>query len=157
MKFVAITMLASPQKEIAASRNVARCNAIGKSAGGMLANTTRARRASVVAWEPDSMGAGMFWTFVEASQISDGAIRIEGKKGHHLARVLRVRPGEHGVAVCGGREYELEVSDVQGERVIGRVLDERPARGEARTGVTLLQAVPPNPDFDAVIEAGTAA
>jgi 16S rRNA (uracil1498-N3)-methyltransferase len=98
----------------------------------------------------------MFWTFVEASQISGGSVRINGNKGRHLARVLRIRPGERGVAVCGGREYELEVVDVEGERVIGRVLGERSARGEAPTPVTLLQAVLPNPDFDAVIEGGTA-
>jgi 16S rRNA (uracil1498-N3)-methyltransferase len=98
----------------------------------------------------------MFWTFVDASQISEGRVRIDGKQGHHLARVLRVRPGEGGVAVCGGREYELEVVDVRGERVVGRVIDERPAGGEATTSVTLLQAVLPNPDFDAVVEAGTA-
>jgi 16S rRNA (uracil1498-N3)-methyltransferase len=98
----------------------------------------------------------MFWTFVDASQISDGMVRIDGKPGHHLARVLRVRPGEHGIAVHAGREYELEVHEVQGERVMGRVLEERPSRGEAASPVTLLQAVLPNPDFDAVIEAGTA-
>jgi 16S rRNA (uracil1498-N3)-methyltransferase len=98
----------------------------------------------------------MFWTFVDASQISEGRIRIDGPKGHHLARVLRVRPGEHGVAVCDGREYDLEVVETQGDRVVGRVFGERPAGGEAATRVTLLQAVLPNPDFDAVIEAGTA-
>jgi 16S rRNA (uracil1498-N3)-methyltransferase len=98
----------------------------------------------------------MFWTFVDASRISEGTVRFDGKQGHHLARVLRVRPGEHGVAVCGGREHELEVSEVQGERVIGRIVSERPALGEAATSVTLLQAVLPNPDFDAVIEAGAA-
>ena len=98
----------------------------------------------------------MFWTFVDTSQISEGRIRIDGKKAHHLTRVLRVRPGERGVAVCGGREYELEVVDIQGDGVVGRVLGERPARGEAATAVTLLQAVLPNPDFDAVIEGGTA-
>jgi len=98
----------------------------------------------------------MFWTFVDASQISNGMVRIDGKPGHHLARVLRVRPGEHGVAVHSGREYELEVREVRGERVIGRVLEERPVRGEAASQVSLLQAVLPNPDFDAVIEASTA-
>jgi 16S rRNA (uracil1498-N3)-methyltransferase len=98
----------------------------------------------------------MFWTFVDASAISDGIVRIEGKAGHHLARVLRVRRGEHGVAVHGGHEYELQVREVQGDRVLGQVLEERPVRGEAPTAVTLLQAVLPNPDFDAVIEATTA-
>ena len=98
----------------------------------------------------------MFWTFVDASRMTDGRIEIEGKQGHHLARVLRVHPGEHGVAVYRRQEYALEVIEVQGGRVIGRVLGERSAQGEATTAVTLLQAVLPNPDFDAVIEAGTA-
>src|SRR5207302_4316073 len=98
----------------------------------------------------------MFWAFVEASQISGSSVRIDGKKGHHLARVLRVRPGERGVAVADGHEFELEVIEIEGERVVGRVLGERSARGEAAIPVALLQAVLPNPDFDAVIEGGTA-
>lgn len=98
----------------------------------------------------------MFWTFVEASEIATGRVAIEGPQGHHLARVLRVRPGERGVAVSLGTEYEIEVVEVGGSRVVGRVVGDRPAQGEPGLGVTLLQAVLPNPDFDAVIEGGTA-
>ena len=98
----------------------------------------------------------MFWTFVDASQIADGLVTIGGSAAHHLARVLRVRPGEQGVAVANGREYRLEVVETQGGRVLARVLSDRPVQGEPSTAVTLLQAVLPNPDFDAVIEAGTA-
>jgi len=98
----------------------------------------------------------MFWTFVDAAAISEGRIRIDGPKGRHLARVLRIRPGERGVAVSGGHEYNLEVVEVQGECVVGRVLGQRPTLGEATPRLTLLQAILPNPDFDAVIEGGTA-
>jgi 16S rRNA (uracil1498-N3)-methyltransferase len=98
----------------------------------------------------------MFWTFVAASEIANDRVVIEGPQGHHLARVLRVRPGERGVAVSHGTEYEIEVVDVSGGRVVGRVLGDRPAGGEPRMEITLLQAVLPNPDFDAVIEGGTA-
>lgn len=98
----------------------------------------------------------MFWTFVEAAQIANGQVVIEGKKGHHLARVLRVRPGERGVAVSAQRAYEVEIIEARGERVLGRVLADQPALGEPNTAVTLIQAVLPNSDFDAVIEAGTA-
>jgi 16S rRNA (uracil1498-N3)-methyltransferase len=98
----------------------------------------------------------MFWTFVETMPALGGSVQIDGKKGHHLARVLRVRPGERGVAVFAGREYELEVVAVDGARIDARVLTDRPAGGEATTAVTLLQAVLPNPDFDAVLEGGTA-
>jgi 16S rRNA (uracil1498-N3)-methyltransferase len=97
----------------------------------------------------------MFWTFVEPAWVADGRVTIAGPQGHHLARVLRVHPGERGVAVAGGREYELEVVEAGGGRVVGRIVGDRPVHGEAETAVTLLQAVLPNPDFDAVIEAGT--
>lgn len=98
----------------------------------------------------------MFWTFAEAIPALGGVVQIDGKRGHHLARVLRVRPGERGVAVFAGREYDLEVVAVDGARIEARVLTDRPARGETGTAVTLLQAVLPNPDFDAVLEGGTA-
>src|SRR5260370_39822166 len=99
----------------------------------------------------------MFWTFVDAMPALGGSVQIDGMRGHRLARVGRVRAGERGVAVFAGREYELEVVAVAGARVEARVLRDRPARGEAGIAVTLLQAVLPNPDFDAVLEAGTAA
>ena len=98
----------------------------------------------------------MFWTFIDAAQMSDGQVTIGGPQGHHLARVLRVHPGERGVAVANGREYQLEVVEAVGGRVVARIRGDRPVQGEAHTAVTLLQAVLPNPDFDAVVEAGTA-
>jgi 16S rRNA (uracil1498-N3)-methyltransferase len=98
----------------------------------------------------------MFWTFVAPSEIANGQVDIEGRRGHHLARVLRVRPGERGVAVSQGTEYQIEVIEVGGSRVVGRVVGDRPVQGEPKLDVTLLQAVLPNPDFDAVIEGGTA-
>jgi 16S rRNA (uracil1498-N3)-methyltransferase len=97
----------------------------------------------------------MFWTFVDAGQIADGQLTIEGKKGHHLARVLRVRTGERGTAVGKQGAYEVEVMEVTGERVTARLLSEAPTPVEPATSVTLLQAGLPNPDFDAVIEGGT--
>ena len=100
--------------------------------------------------------AGMFWVFVEAGQVGAGRIRISGPQGHHLARVLRVRPGEQGVAVADGTEYRLEVTEVEGSVVTGRVIEQRPIGGEPAVRVVLLQAILPNPDFDAMIEAGTA-
>lgn len=93
---------------------------------------------------------------MKASPLADGRITIRGPQAHHLGRVLRVRAGERGVAVGGGREYDVEVVEVRQDRVLGRVLADRPVAGEPAVAVTLLQAVLPNPDFDAVIEAGTA-
>ncbi|MDQ6711751.1 MAG: 16S rRNA (uracil(1498)-N(3))-methyltransferase [Candidatus Dormibacteraeota bacterium] len=98
----------------------------------------------------------MFWTFLERGEIASGGVVFRGPQGHHLARVLRVRPGERGVAVANGIEYDIEVVEVDGSRVVGRVVGDRPAQGEPSLTVTLVQAVLPNPDFDAVIEGGSA-
>jgi 16S rRNA (uracil1498-N3)-methyltransferase len=60
------------------------------------------------------------------------------------------------VAVSDGRQFVVEVVEASGERVFGHIVSEQPAVGEPEVPLTLLQAVLPNPDFDAVIEAGTA-
>jgi 16S rRNA (uracil1498-N3)-methyltransferase len=98
----------------------------------------------------------MFWTFVEPSQVAARTVTIGGPQGHHLGRVLRVRPGEQGVVVADGREYRMEVTEVKGSVVLGQIVGDRPIGGEPAIDVVLLQALLPNPDFDAVIEAGTA-
>ena len=97
----------------------------------------------------------MFWAFVEPDAIDGNALVIQGKKGHHLGRVLRVRTGERGVAVTNGQRYEVEVLAVNGDRVATRVLA-REAVDESTGSVTILQAVLPNADFDAVVEAVSA-
>ena len=98
----------------------------------------------------------MFWTFLEPERLTEERVTIDGKQGHHLARVLRVRLGERGIAVANGREYELNVVEVQGSRVVARVLAHHPVRSEPTVQIILLQAVLPNPDFDSVIEGCTA-
>ena len=98
----------------------------------------------------------MFWLFVPAANVGQEAVVFTGPKAHHLARVLRVRRGEAGVAVSDGREYQIEVSSVQPQRVEGRIRQVRANATEPAVSVALLQAILPNPDFDAVIEGATA-
>lgn len=98
----------------------------------------------------------MFWTFVEPAQIMGNEIVIEGKRGHHLGRVLRIRVGERGVAVVNDREHLVEVVQITGNRVVARIEEVNPIRNEPAKSVTLLQSLLPNADFDAVIEGATA-
>src|SRR6266550_2087981 len=117
MKLLAITTPPRPQSDTAAARNVARRNAGRPSTVPMLANTTAHREASVVATRAARM-AGMFWTFVDATEVVDRRVVIEGLQGHHLARVLRIRPGERVIAV-------------QAERSVARPAPQRLARWQA--------------------------
>lgn len=98
----------------------------------------------------------MFWTFVDAAPVATGKIVLEGEQAHHLGRVLRVRPGEQGVAVADGREYRVVVTEVHREQVVARIVASSPLTTEPKLAVTLLQSLLPNPDFDAVIEGATA-
>ncbi len=98
----------------------------------------------------------MFWVFVPSEQVGPEAVEFTGSKAHHLARVLRIRPGERGVAVSDGREYHVEVTAVQPNHVRGRILEARANTSEPAVTLTLLQALLPNPDFDAVVEGVTA-
>jgi 16S rRNA (uracil1498-N3)-methyltransferase len=99
----------------------------------------------------------MFWTFIDTAQLASGEVVIDGERGHHLGRVLRVRPGEQGVVVTEGREFRVVVSDVDRGRVVARIVDSSPVSTEPTLAVTLIQSLLPNPDFDAVIEGATAA
>ena len=99
----------------------------------------------------------MFWVFVPSGQVGSDEVVITGAKAHHLARVLRVRTGESGVAVSDGREYRVEVVSVRPVEVRGRIREVRESAGEPPARLTLIQALLPNPDFDAVIEGATAA
>jgi 16S rRNA (uracil1498-N3)-methyltransferase len=98
----------------------------------------------------------VFWTFADNQAFSQGQVRLDGETGHHLARVRRVRPGEAGVVVSAGQEHHVTVERVDRGLVLARVTAVAPIQTEAAGRLVLLQALLPNPDFDAVIEAGTA-
>lgn len=98
----------------------------------------------------------MFWTFAGPQAFSAGKVRLAGETGHHLARVRRVRPGEEGVVVCDGLEHHVTVERAEGGVVLAQVKQTNAVGTEPSGRLILLQAVLPNPDFDAVLEAGTA-
>jgi 16S rRNA (uracil1498-N3)-methyltransferase len=100
--------------------------------------------------------ATVIWVFLPPARVRGGEVLIDGSKGRHLARVRRVRPGETGVAISEGQEHRFTVSGVHGDRVSGVVTEIRPVSGEQALPVTLLQALLPHADFEAVLEAGTA-
>ena len=89
--------------------------------------------------------------FISALQ-GDRAV-VEGADAAHLARSLRVRPGEEVRVVDGdGLEHGIAVEEVGGGRVAGRVTWTRPATGEPRLCVHVLQALPRD-GMDEAVEA----
>ena len=89
--------------------------------------------------------------FVGAGAVRDGVVRIEGDDAAHLARSLRVRPGERIVVVEDGRVmHEILLSEVLPTRVTGTVQRTAAASGETNVPIHVLQAIPARGMDDAV-------
>ena len=95
--------------------------------------------------------------FVDSSAVSGGGVRIEGRDAEHLARSLRIRVGEAIVVVEDGRvEHGVIVDEASPVAVRGHIAWSRPASGDPRIDVHVLQAIPAR-GMDDAVEAVTAA
>lgn len=85
---------------------------------------------------------------------------IEGPLAHHIARSLRMRPGDSLLAVDPrGREHHVRLRTVSAGRVEGDITWSRPATGEPRLRITVIQALPRermDDCIDILVEAGAA-
>lgn len=89
--------------------------------------------------------------FVDAGAVRDGVLRIEGDDAAHLARSLRVRPGERIVVVEDGRLlHDILVTEVLRTRLTGTVQRTEAASGESDAAIHVLQAIPARGMDDAV-------
>ncbi len=95
--------------------------------------------------------------FVDADQVGSGRATLLGQDANHLSRALRASVGETIVIVEGGTiEHGLQLDEVTPARVSGSIVWSRPAGGEPRMAVHVLQAVPAQA-MDATVEALTEA
>ncbi len=89
--------------------------------------------------------------FVDAGAVRGGVVRIEGDDAAHLARSLRVRPGERFIVVEDGRlMHEILVTEVLPARVTGAVQRSEVASGDSEVDIHVLQAIPARGMDDAV-------
>jgi 16S rRNA (uracil1498-N3)-methyltransferase len=104
--------------------------------------------------------------FLRGDAVTGGAVVVEGPVARHIARSLRMRAGESIVVVDGGgadhgggAEHGVRLRSVGSERVEGDITWSRPATGEARLRITVVQALPRERMEDCVdvlVEAGAA-
>jgi 16S rRNA (uracil1498-N3)-methyltransferase len=95
--------------------------------------------------------------FVETDQVAGGRATLTGPDASHLSRALRALVGETIVIVEDGRvEHGVALDEVTPSRVSGAIVWSRPAGGEPRLAVHVLQAVPAQA-MDATVEALTEA
>lgn len=99
--------------------------------------------------------------FVSAAAVQGGRAAVEGGDAAHLARSLRAVPGERIVVVDdAGMEHGVTLDSVGAARIEGAVEWSRPATGEPRLEVHVVQALAKDGMDDlveALAEAGAAA
>ena len=94
--------------------------------------------------------------FAIAPDRIDGArVTFDREETRHLARVLRLGPGDVVLATDGrGREYTVRI-DALGAAATGTVLDTAPRLTESPVAVTLVQGVPKGDRMEAIVRAAT--
>ena len=69
-------------------------------------------------------------------------IVISGSEGHHIARVLRLGPGDRIVIFDGsGFDYEAEILEISRSGVQTKILRKYPSRPESQARITVAQAL----------------
>ncbi|HEY7519996.1 MAG TPA: 16S rRNA (uracil(1498)-N(3))-methyltransferase [Methylomirabilota bacterium] len=87
--------------------------------------------------------------------VADGRVVFDASQSRHLARALRLRPGDTIVASDGaGRDYTVRL-DAVGARVTGTVVGEAAGAAESPLAVTLVQGVPKGDKMEAIVRAAT--
>ena len=80
-------------------------------------------------------------------------VLLTGEDGRHIARSLRMRPGEP-LTLCAGRgtDFESVVDAVDGDSVTVRVLRSLPCAAEPSLRAALYQSLPKLDKFDSVVQ-----
>lgn len=83
-------------------------------------------------------------------------ITVTGDDARHIARSLRMRPGER-LTVCDGEgtDYECVLEEITDAAVTARVTEKRPSESEPTVEVTLYQAYPKGDKLEFIIEKAT--
>ena len=88
-------------------------------------------------------------------QLAGGRVTFDAGESRHLARVLRLRPGDSVIATDGaGRDYTVRLESV-GEAATGTVIAEAAGVAASPLAVTLIQGVPKGDKMEAIVRAAT--
>jgi 16S rRNA (uracil1498-N3)-methyltransferase len=94
--------------------------------------------------------------FVPEGTLGGSEIALHGDLAHRLARVLRLKRGDHVVlSEGGGVEYEVRLTDVSPKAITAEVVEKRDAPTEPGVEIVLYQSLIRANRFDLVLEKGT--
>ena len=91
--------------------------------------------------------------FVDASQVSEETIRIEGTDVNHMKNVLRMRIGEEVTVSDGqGKEYLCQVRDFEEEQVQLKIVETKASDAELPSKIYLFQGLPKADKMELIIQ-----
>ncbi|MCL4263461.1 MAG: 16S rRNA (uracil(1498)-N(3))-methyltransferase [Anaerolineae bacterium] len=94
--------------------------------------------------------------FIPPQNITDRQVILSGVQARQVAQVLRLRPGERLVVLDNtGWEYEVRLTAVSRDQVMGDVVEKRTAVGEPSVYITLYMALLKREKFEWVLQKGT--
>ena len=92
---------------------------------------------------------------LQPDQLADGRVTFDADESRHLARVLRLRPGDTVLATDGaGREFTVRLESL-GDRATGTVLAEAPGGAVSPLAITLIPGGPKGDKMEAIVRAAT--
>jgi 16S rRNA (uracil1498-N3)-methyltransferase len=87
--------------------------------------------------------------------LAEGRVTFDAPQSRHLARALRLRPGDTIIATDGaGHDYTVRLETV-GARVTGTVVGQVTGAAESPLAITLVQGVPKGDKMEAIVRAAT--
>jgi len=91
--------------------------------------------------------------FVGESELRGGQVVLVRQQAHQIRDVLRLRPGD-GIVVLDnqGLEYQVTLTAIKHEQVVGEVVQKRPAGGEPKAQITLYQSLLTRDKFEFVLQ-----
>lgn len=94
--------------------------------------------------------------FVLPQDIVEGQVQFDAHLSHQIAHVLRMRPGAHVTVLDNsGLEYEVELSEIRRDSVVGRVCGHQQGETEPQASLTLYACVLKGEKFEWVLQKGT--
>ena len=92
---------------------------------------------------------------VDRERIHDDRVTFDRAETRHLARVLRLRPGDIVIATDGrGNDYTVRL-DALGAGAVGTILGVTHGAPESPIPITLIQGIPKSDKMDTIVRAAT--
>lgn len=91
--------------------------------------------------------------FIPKTDFLESTVRISGDDAHHLVRVMRARVGDHVICSNGeDREAEIEITHVDKNEVLGRVVKELELLAEPKLQVWIAQSLPKGDKMETILQ-----